>query len=135
MLKLLRSPQHQSGGTLGLCLRATSHSFSKAAGRFPYQELFVHVHAGAVRGGYLLQHNSVALRGEETALRAASSPNTPQRLLMPFVTGWISLPCFGALRVCANISIYARMKLCTGMHCSTGIAAARSSSIGMGRRL
>ena len=55
--------------------------FSKVAGRFPYQELFVAVHAGAVRGGYLLQHNLFALRGEETAIACGPHYNSSEGLI------------------------------------------------------
>ena len=55
--------------------------FSKVAGRFPYQELFVAVHAGVVRGGYLLQHNQFAVRGEETAIACGPHYNTSEGLI------------------------------------------------------
>jgi hypothetical protein len=55
--------------------------FSRVDGRFPYQELFVSVHAGAVRGGYLLQHNQFALRGEETTIACGPHYNSSEGLI------------------------------------------------------
>lgn len=53
----------------------------KVDGRVPYQELFLAVHAGVVRGGYLLTHNRFALCGEEVAIACGPQFNLSEGLI------------------------------------------------------
>ena len=55
--------------------------FPKVEGRVPFQEFFLAVHAGAVRGGYLLTHNQFALRGEEVAIACGPQFNMSEGLI------------------------------------------------------
>ena len=71
---------HAKGGT-GCLPESHRPQFSKVAGRFPYQELFLAVHSGAVRGGYLLQHDQFVLRGEETAIACGPHYNSSEGLI------------------------------------------------------
>lgn len=57
--------------------------FPKLNGRVPYQEFFLAVHAGAVRGGYLLTHNRFALRGEEVTIACGPQHNVSEGLIDP----------------------------------------------------
>ncbi len=49
--------------------------FPKVEGRALYQEFFVTVHAGAVRGGYSLTHNQFAVHGAETDIACGPQYN------------------------------------------------------------
>ena len=55
--------------------------FPKVGGRVPYQESFLAVHAGVVRGGYLLTHNQFALRGEEVEIACGPHYNVSEGLV------------------------------------------------------
>jgi hypothetical protein len=57
--------------------------FPKVNGRVPYQEFFLAVHRGAVRGGYLLTHNRFALRGEEVTIACGPQHNVSEGLIDP----------------------------------------------------
>lgn len=57
--------------------------FPKANGRVPYQEYFLAVHGGVVRGGYLLTHNVFALCGEEVPIACGPQFNLSEGLIDP----------------------------------------------------
>jgi hypothetical protein len=74
----------RAGGATGWSF-PESHipQFPKVDGRVPYQEFFVAVDAGVVRGGYLLTHNQFALRGKEVEVACGPHYNVSDGLVDP----------------------------------------------------
>jgi hypothetical protein len=72
---------HANGETQWRFPESHIPQFPKLGGRVPYQEYFVAVQAGAVRGGYLLTHNQFAVRGEQVGVACGPHYNVSEGLI------------------------------------------------------
>jgi hypothetical protein len=72
---------HAKGETEWCFPESHKPRFPKIDGRVPYQEFFVTVHAGVVRGGYSLTQNQFALRGAEILIACGPQFNLSEGMI------------------------------------------------------